>query len=83
MSTENNSEKDRMGIFTPHGSPKIDILIEETEHAILNTRTFLDKLHESEENTRRYVETLKASLENDLRRLERDRRQIEERSEES
>ncbi len=80
MSTENNSDKERMGVFTPDGSPKIERLIEETERAISNTRSFLDKLHESEEKTRQYVQTLTNSLENDLRRLERDRREREEHS---
>ena len=69
-----------MGVFTPDGSLGIDSLIEETERAIINTRSFLDKLHDSEEKTRHYVETLKSSLENDLRRLERDRREREEKS---
>lgn len=78
MATENQSDKDRMGIFAPQRSPQIEHLIEETELAINHTRSFLDKLHNSEEKTRRYVETLKASLENDLRRLERDRRDREE-----
>ena len=78
MSTENHSDKERMGVFTPDGSPKIERLIEETERAITNTRSFLDKLHESEEKTREYVQTLTASLENDLRRLERDRREREQ-----
>ena len=78
MSTENQTDNDRMGLFAPDGSPKIDRLIEDTERAIANTRSFLEKLHENEEKTRKYVETLTNSLENDLRRLVRDRR--EERS---
>ena len=72
-----------MGVFTPDGSPKFERLIEETERAIANTRSFLDKLHESEEKTRLYVETLTSSLENDLRRLERDRREREKPAKES
>ena len=69
-----------MGVFSPDGSPKIDRLIEETERAITNTRSFLEKLHENEEKTREYVQTLTNSLENDLRRLARDRREREEHS---
>jgi 5-bromo-4-chloroindolyl phosphate hydrolysis protein len=67
-----------MGLFAPDGSPKIDRLIEDTERAIANTRSFLEKIHESEDETRKYLETLTNSLENDLRRLERDRRERKE-----
>lgn len=77
MSNENQNDQDKMGVFTPNGSPQIERLIEETERAITNTRSFLEKLHDSEDKTRQYVETLTASLENDLRRLERDRRERE------
>lgn len=33
---------DRMGLFASDGSPKIDRLIEDTERAIVNTRSFLE-----------------------------------------
>lgn len=71
-----------MGVFTPERSPQIEQLIEETELAITNTRSFLDKLYDGEEKTRHYIENLKSSLENDLRRLERDRREREEKPKE-
>ena len=69
-----------MGVFAPDGSPQIDRMIEDTEQAIANTRSFLDKLHDSEAATRQYVENLTSTLENDLRRLERDRRERGEHS---
>lgn len=73
---------DKMGLFAPDGSPRADRLIEETEHAIRNTRAFLEKIQKGEEATRRYVENITAHLESDLRRLERERREREEKSEE-
>ena len=82
MSAENKTVGDRMGVFTPERSPQIEQLIEETELAITNTRSFLDKLYDGEEKTRHYIENLKSSLENDLRRLERDRREREEKPKE-
>ena len=82
MSAENKTDRDHMGVFTPERSPQIEHLIEETELAITNTRSFLDKLYDGEEKTRHYIENLKSSLENDLRRLERDRREREEKPKE-
>lgn len=50
---------------------EIDRLIEETEDAIRNTRSFLDHLRSSEENARELVDSMKQRLEKDLDLLQR------------
>lgn len=53
------------------GDDKVDRLIEETEAAIRNTRSFLDHLRGSEQNARELVNSMKSKLEKDLRVLRR------------
>ena len=81
MSEENNKDSDKMHRYTQGRDSLADHLLEATEAMLANTRAFLDRIEENEESTRRYVEGLKNSLESDQRRLERDRREVEEKDE--
>ena len=67
-------EKERGVIARPGAADSnaaIDQLIEETEEAIRNTRSFLDHLRSSEENARELVGSMKQRLEKDLQILQR------------
>ena len=64
-------EKDGEVSNQTENTEQIDRLIEETEDAIRNTRSFLEHLRASEENARELVDSMKQRLEKDLAILQR------------
>ena len=55
----------------PATEQTIERLIQETEDALKNTRTFLDHLRSSEENARKLVGSMKQRFEKELETLHR------------
>jgi hypothetical protein len=59
-------------VLTPTGeSEEVERLIEETEDAIRNTKTFLEHLRSSEDNARELVDSMKRRFEKELNILQR------------
>ena len=50
---------------------KIECLIQETEEALRNTNSFLDRLRSSEEGARKLVDSMKQRFEKELETLQR------------
>jgi hypothetical protein len=64
-------EKEGEGLTQTGNAEEIDRLIEETEDANRNTRSFLEYLRSSEDNARELVDSMKQRLEKELDILQR------------
>lgn len=55
MTTENDRDRDKIGLCVQGHSEGIERLVNDTEEAIVNTRHFLDQILASQEQSRRLV----------------------------
>ena len=75
MASENNRDRENMGLFVPRRSEEIDRLLAETRERLENSRRFLESMSGSEARTRDYLHELVTSLEKKIDRLTRDQLQ--------
>ena len=75
MSTENDQDRDKMGLFVQGRSVEIDLRIAETRERLDHSRRFLENVLEGERRTRQYLTDLIAGLESQVERLNKDRKE--------